>query len=89
MITDFSPVFCTMKEWNQLESLTGFMISINDILRLLDEAFTVETLFGPSVVLFFEHELASGSYMSREDMMRRHVNFMRVSNVRYRLDYAR
>lgn len=78
-MSDFSPIFSTMKEWNQLESLTGFMISINDILRLLDKAFTVESLFGPSVIGFFEHELGSNSYMSREDMMRRHVNFMRVN----------
>lgn len=79
IITDFSPMFCNVREWAGLDNLTGFMISINDILKQLDRAFTVQTLFGPSVVGFFEHELESGDFVSRDQILRTNVNFMRVS----------
>lgn len=78
LVSDFAPIFSDVKEWGELENLVGFMISINDILKNLDKAFTVDTLFGSSVSGFFETELGSDSFMTMNQLLRTNVNFMRV-----------
>jgi hypothetical protein len=79
IVSDFTPVFNEIDEWNQFETLVHFILSINKLLSQLDQSFTVNSLFGSTLVGLFQNKLGSNEYLSTDELLRTSVDFQRVS----------
>ena len=75
---EFSPLFGTLKEYNDLQILVDFVIATNKLLNSLDQLFTMENFFGTSLVEFYESELLSDTYAQRYELLQLKINFEKV-----------
>ena len=51
---DFSPIFSTIKRWNQFEALVHLIIGVNDMMGKLENKFTVAPIFDKSLLSVYE-----------------------------------
>lgn len=51
---DFTPIFSSINEWNELEALIDLTIGVNQIMNNLKNEFTIDSLFGKSLLKIFE-----------------------------------
>ena len=51
---DFSPIFSTIKSWNQFEALVHLIIGVNDVMGQLENKFTVGLIFDKSLLSVYE-----------------------------------
>ncbi len=78
LVTDFSPLFSTIKEYQELEALIDFVIGVNKIMSQLNNLFTMQSFFGTSIIDFYEQNLSSGIYSNRIELLNTKVNFQKV-----------
>nr|UOU03310.1 ATP-binding cassette subfamily A1-like 3 [Brachionus rubens] len=78
VIQDFAPVLDTVNEFNQLETIVDFVISLNRLLEKMDKLFTVRSMFGTTVIDFYQGKLDSNSYISKYELLRANLNFQKT-----------
>lgn len=78
MIKDFSPVFADIKEFDEIETLVDFVISVNKLFKILDESFTISSFYGDSLTNTFQKKLDSDSFISKSELLSSHINFKQV-----------
>jgi hypothetical protein len=78
MLREIPPIFKNIKEFNEIESLIDFVISINKLFRILDDSFTVNSFYGDSLNYIFQQILNSDTYLARKELLSSHINFKQV-----------
>ena len=73
-------MFSTINEWQQLETVIDFVISINTVLKNLDDIFTVRSMFGTGIYDVFRDYLKSEEDISRGDLLNTKISFQKVGN---------
>ena len=81
LFQDLSPIFENVKEFNDLQTIVDFIISINKLMKRLDSLFTVKSLFGNSLLDFFERNLNSDAYLSTYELLNSKLNFQKVNHL--------
>lgn len=81
MLKEFSPVFSDISEFNEIETLVDFVISVNKLFKILDESFTISSFYGDSLTKAFEQKLNSDAYISKNDLLNSHIDFKQVNTI--------
>lgn len=81
LFQDLSLIFENVKEFNDLQTIVDFIISINKLMKRLDSLFTVKSLFGNSLLDFFERNLNSDAYLSTYELLNSKLNFQKVNHL--------
>ena len=84
---EFSPLFETIKEYNDLKLIVDFIISLNDLLGQLNTFFTMQDIYGTVLVDFYEQNLASDTYSQRYELLQTKVNFMKSIELIFKLKF--
>lgn len=77
---DLSPVFSNLKEWNQLETIVDLLATINKLLKQTNDLFTMRSMFGNTLVDFFDQRLGSSPFILRNQLLNTDINFVKVLN---------
>ena len=79
MLREISLVFTNIKEFNEIETLIEFVISVNKLFRILDDSFTISSFYGDSLTYIFQQILNSDAYISQKELLSSHINFKQVN----------
>ncbi len=79
LLLDFSPLFDTIKEYNDLKTLVDFVLATNKLMDELNNVFTMENFFGTTLVEFYETNLLSDTYAQRFELLQLKISFERVN----------
>ena len=78
ILLDFDPIFGTIPEFKQLQTLVDFVAQINTLLATSNTILTVETFFGNSLTDFFLQKLNSIKYINTNQIVKSKLNLQRV-----------
>ncbi len=78
MLNDFSSLFGTLKEFQDLVTLVDIVNGINRLMGKFNQLFTMENFYGTTLIEFYEQNLRSDSYSQRYDLLQKKINFQRV-----------
>jgi len=78
LLNDFSSLFGTLKEFQDLVTLVDIVNGINRLMGKFNQLFTMENFYGTTLIEFYEQNLRSDSYSQRYDLLQKKINFQRV-----------
>ncbi len=79
IMQDFSILFDTVPQFNDLKTLVDFIEATNGVLKRLDKLFTMRSLFGETLINVFEKNLHSNFYVEKNTLLNSKLNFQRVN----------
>ena len=79
ILKEFEPLFGTIKEYQDLETIVQFVNALNKLMDTLDNIFTMENFFGVTLVDFYEVHLGSDTYSQRYELLQTKISFQNVS----------
>jgi hypothetical protein len=77
-MNDFSILFDTIPEYNDIKYLVDFLVATNDLLKKLDNLFTMKTIFGNNLNQTFESNLSSRLYIETSVLLNSKLSLTRV-----------
>ena len=80
MLNDFSVIFDTIPEFNNVKSLIDFLVATNDLLKKLDNLFTMRSIFGNNLNEIFESYLSSRMYVETSVLLNSKLSLTKVFN---------
>lgn len=78
LLTEFSPLFDTIKEYNDIKMIIDFVIALNKLMDEMNSIFTMENFFGAALVEFYELNLLSDTYSQRYELLQLKISFEKV-----------
>ena len=81
LINDFSVIFDTIPEFNNVKSLIDFLVATNDLLKKLDNLFTMRSIFGNNLNEIFESYLSSRMYVETPVLLNSQLSLTKVFNL--------
>ncbi len=78
IMNDFSILFDTIPEYNDIKYLVDFLVATNDLLKKLDNLFTMKTIFGNNLNQTFESNLSSRLYIETSVLLNSKLSLTRV-----------
>lgn len=81
LINDFSVIFDTIPEFNNVKSLIDFLVATNDLLKKLDNLFTMRSIFGNNLNEIFESYLSSRMYVETPVLLNSKLSLTKVFNL--------
>jgi hypothetical protein len=77
VVNDFSPVFNTIKEFNEIEALLELVSGMTKIIITLEDTYTVESVFGRTLLDIFEREF-NIKFTSASEFQNTKLDFQKV-----------
>ena len=85
-MSDFSPIFSTIKKWNQFEALLDLVIGINKVMENLENKFTVSFVFDRSLLSVYENNFEVRIPNSLDFQMA-YIDFNKVYSFNFLINY--
>jgi hypothetical protein len=77
-MNDFSVIFDTIPQYNDIKYLVDFLVATNDLLKKLDNLFTMRSIFGNNLNQIFETYLSSRMYVETAVLLNSKLSLTRV-----------
>ncbi len=78
-MSDFKPVFNTIKEFNEIEALLELVSGVTKIIKTLEETYTVERVFGRTLMDTFDREF-NVKFTSSVEFQNTKLDFQKVNS---------